>query len=75
MKRVVKIGDFKIDEEDKKAVLEVLDSGKMTEGPKTMEFEVKWAKAIGTNYAVAVNSGTSALISCLLALKNYFRKQ
>ena len=69
MKRVVKIGDFKIDEEDKKAVLEVLDSGKMTEGPKTMEFEVKWAKTIGTNYAVAVNSGTSALISCLLALK------
>jgi perosamine synthetase len=69
MKRIIKIGDFKINDEEKKVVMDILNSGRITEGVKTREFEKNWAEKIGTKYAVAVNSGTSALISGLYAFK------
>ncbi len=68
--RKVNIGDFKITAEDREAVNEVLDSNRITEHKKTREFEKAWAEIIGTKYAIAVNSGTSALISGLYALKH-----
>lgn len=42
------------------AVIEVLESGRLTMGPKTREFEEAYAKYCGTKYCVAVNSGSSA---------------
>jgi len=65
----IRVGDFKIGEEEKRAINEVLDSGRISEGQKVREFEREWAKFIGTNHAVAVSSGTSALIAGLTALK------
>lgn len=65
----IRVGDFKIGEEEKQAINEVLDSGRISEGQKVREFEKEWAKFIGTNHAVAVSSGTSALIGGLTALK------
>jgi len=65
----VRVGDFKIGEEEKQAIIEVLDSGRISEGQKVREFEREWAKFVGTKHAIAVNSGTSALISGLTALK------
>lgn len=65
----VRVGDFRIGNEEKKAINDVLDSGKITEGEKVREFEKEWAYFIGTKYAIAVNSGTSALIASLTALK------
>lgn len=50
-----------ITEKEKKAVLNVLKTPNLSLGPKLREFEDKIAKYIGTKYAVAVNSGTSAL--------------
>jgi len=44
-----------------KAVAEVLKSGWIGLGPKTKEFEEKFADYIGTKYAIAVNSATAAL--------------
>jgi CDP-6-deoxy-D-xylo-4-hexulose-3-dehydrase len=64
----VRIGDIKIGEEEKASVLEVLDSGRLSEGPKVREFESLWAKYIGKEFCVAVNSGTSALLAGLYAL-------
>lgn len=52
----------------KKAVNEVLDSGRISEGKKVKEFEKEFAKFIGTKYAVALNSGTSALIAGMTAM-------
>ena len=69
MERKISIGDFKINEEQKNAILEICDSGRITEHKKTLEFENKWAEKIGTKYSVALNSGTSALIAGLHALK------
>lgn len=57
-----------IDEEDIKAVVEVLRSDWITQGPKIAEFEKKVADYCGSKYAVAVNSGTAALhLACLAA--------
>ena len=39
----------------------IMDSGWIGLGPKTMEFEQKFADYIGVKYAVGVNSATSAL--------------
>ncbi|MEK7663898.1 MAG: DegT/DnrJ/EryC1/StrS family aminotransferase [Patescibacteria group bacterium] len=51
-----------------KEVLEVLRSQKLSIGPKVKEFEEKLAGFAGVKYAVAVNSGTSALHLIIRAL-------
>ena len=48
-------------EDEVEAVREVLLSGWLGLGPKTAQFEEKFAAYIGTRHAVAVNSATSAL--------------
>jgi dTDP-4-amino-4,6-dideoxygalactose transaminase len=53
------------DEQTKKELLDVLDSGWTGNGPKTKEFEETFAKYVGAKYCVMTNSGTSALDLCL----------
>ena len=59
-------------EEDRKKLLEqidgILESGQLTLGKYTKEFEEKFAEYAGVKHAVAVNSGTSALEIPLRAL-------
>ncbi len=50
------------------AVCAVLRSPDLSLGPKLVEFEQAFADYIGTKRAVAVNSGTSGLFLCMLAL-------
>lgn len=50
-----------IDEEDLKAVSEVLTSPYLTTGPKVDEFEKKLCELTGAKYAVAISNGTTAL--------------
>jgi len=50
-----------IGEEEIKAVADVLRSGWLGSGPKTAEFEQKFAKKITASYALATNSATAAL--------------
>lgn len=56
-----------MDEESFGAVRSVLESGQLAQGPKVEEFERNFADYTGTKYAVAVNSGTAALHTALLA--------
>lgn len=56
-----------IDEADKKIVLEVLNSGYLSLGPKYLEFEKKFARRAGAKYACAVSSGTAGLHLSLIA--------
>lgn len=57
-----------ISEADIQAVVEVLRSDWLTQGPAIERFEKAVAEHCGASYAVAVNSGTSALhIACLAA--------
>ena len=64
-------GKQSIDEEDIKAVKNVLGSNYLTQGPKIQEFEKCITEKTNSKYAVGVNSATSALhISCIaLGLK------
>lgn len=55
------------DDQTKKELLEVLDSGWTSFGPKVKEFEDKFAEYVGAKYAVATNSATSALDLCIKA--------
>lgn len=59
-------------EEDRKELLKqiegILESGQLTLGRYTKEFEERFAEYVGTKYAIAVNSGTSALEIPLRAL-------
>jgi UDP-4-amino-4,6-dideoxy-N-acetyl-beta-L-altrosamine transaminase len=50
-----------VDDEDIRAVTDVLRSDYLTTGPAVEEFESKLAAITGARFAVAVNSGTSAL--------------
>jgi dTDP-4-amino-4,6-dideoxygalactose transaminase len=54
-----------LDDNEIKAVSEVLKSGIIAQGPKVRELEEKFARLCGTKYAVAVNSGTAALHTSL----------
>lgn len=56
-----------IGEEEKQAVLQVLDSGMLAEGPRVRAFEEAFAAYCGVQYAVATSSGTTALHTALLA--------
>lgn len=67
--RKISVGWLEIGKKEKDAVNEVLDSGRISEGQKTYEFERKWAEFIGVKYCVATSSGTAALITSLTALK------
>lgn len=62
----VRVGDVRITTDQKQRIMDVLDSNRISEGPNVREFERQWAEYIGTKYAVATSSGSSALI-CVLA--------
>lgn len=57
-----------IDEEDIKAVSDVLASGMIAQGEKVKEFEEALAGFVGAKFGVAVSSGTAALHLALLGL-------
>lgn len=57
-----------IGKEEINAVVETLESGWITTGPKTKSFEEAFARHIGVRHAVAVNSCTAALHLSLEAI-------
>jgi dTDP-4-amino-4,6-dideoxygalactose transaminase len=65
-----------IGEEEKQAVMKVLDSGNLSQflgawhkdfygGPTVQQFEKDWAAAFGSKYAISVNSNTSGLFTAI----------
>jgi perosamine synthetase len=60
-KTLLPYGHQTLGPQEEKAVLEVLRSDYITQGPKVKEFEAKLAKLVGKKYAVAVSNGTAAL--------------
>ncbi len=60
-------------QEEKKAINDVLDSGRISEGKKVKEFENIWAKYLKSKYCVATSSGSGALITGFTALKYYYK--
>lgn len=59
-----------IDKDDVDNLIKWLETyPRLTKGPKTIEFEEKWSEWIGCKYSVFVNSGSSANLLMLYALK------
>lgn len=57
-----------VGEGEKAAVMAVLDSGWLTTGKTTKDFEAEFAKSVGAKHAVALNSCTAALHLALEAI-------
>jgi CDP-6-deoxy-D-xylo-4-hexulose-3-dehydrase len=73
-RRLISVGEFRIDNIGRNAINKVLDSGRISEGENVKKFEEEWARYIGTRYSIALNSGTSALIAGLIALRHRYKK-
>jgi UDP-4-amino-4,6-dideoxy-N-acetyl-beta-L-altrosamine transaminase len=65
---VIPYGRQTITEADIEAVVTVLRSDLLTQGPSIPAFEKRFAEYIGAKYAVAVSNGTAALHLCAMAL-------
>lgn len=66
-KHLIPYGKHHIDDLDISAVIDVLKSGWLTQGPMVATFEKEIADYVGAKYAVAVSSGTAALHIAVLA--------
>src|SRR5512135_2749078 len=64
---MISIAQPLIGEEEKQAVLQVLDSGILAQGPRVQAFEGAFAEMCGVSHAIATSSGTAALHVALLA--------
>lgn len=69
MKEFINYGKQLLDKSDKDAVLKVLSSDFLTQGPEVLRFEKALLEKTGAKYAVAVSSGTAALHLAVLALE------
>jgi UDP-4-amino-4,6-dideoxy-N-acetyl-beta-L-altrosamine transaminase len=66
--KVIPYGRQDIHEDDIAAVISVLKSDYLTQGPAIKAFEDAFAAYVGAKYAVAVANGTAALHLCTMAL-------
>lgn len=64
---MISIAKPMIEAEEKQAVLEVLESGVLAQGPRVAAFERAFAEMCGVQHAIATSSGTTALHTALLA--------
>jgi UDP-4-amino-4,6-dideoxy-N-acetyl-beta-L-altrosamine transaminase len=64
---MIPYGKHHIDEDDIQAVVDILRSSFLTQGPAVDAFEKAVAEYVGVKYAVAVSSGTAALHLAVLA--------
>ena len=58
---MIKLAHPIIEDDERRAVLEALESGQLAQGPRVAAFEAAFAAYVGAKHAVAVNSGTAAL--------------
>jgi dTDP-4-amino-4,6-dideoxygalactose transaminase len=65
--KTIPIAAPQIGEEERQAVLDVLDSGQLAQGPVVEDFERAFARFCGVANAVAISNGTAALHLLLLA--------
>ena len=70
MKKKISIPFHKTHVSDREieAVVEVMKSGWLTMGPKTIEFENQFKEYVGSNHAISMNSATAALHLALKAI-------
>ncbi len=60
-RKTIKLIEPVVGKEELALIEEVLESGYMTEGPKTKEFESKFAEYVGASHGIATTSCTTAM--------------
>lgn len=66
---MIPYGRQTINDDDIKAVVEVLKSDWLTTGPKIAEFEAAFAEYVGADHAIAFSNGTAALHGAVSSLE------
>ena len=69
-KKYTMVSNNRIGEEEKKAMIDVINGGRITYGPVVKEFQEEFSQYIHSNYSVMVNSGSSAILLALSAALN-----
>ena len=64
----ISLSEIYVDDQIKKAVIGVLESGRFIKGEQLQKFEHEFATFCSTKYAVGVSSGTAAILLSLMAL-------
>ena len=64
----IKLAHPIIDDDERSAVLDALNSGQLAQGPRVAALEAAFARYVGSKHAVAVANGTAALHLAVLAL-------
>lgn len=65
----IAVSAIQLGEDEERLVLEVLRSGRLAQGPMVERFEAQVADMAGTLHAVAMSSGTTALVAALEAVQ------
>jgi dTDP-4-amino-4,6-dideoxygalactose transaminase len=65
---VIPIANPEFGEAEKQAVLDVMESGRFTDGPTVRKFEAEFAEFCGATHGVATTNGTTALQTAFEAL-------
>ena len=72
MQKAIKLVSDTIDKKDLKALSDWMlqsETPQLTKGPLTIEFEKNWSEWLGVKHTTYVNSGSSAILLALAALK------
>jgi len=72
MQKAIKLVSDTIDKKDLKALSDWMlhsETPQLTKGPLTIEFEKNWSEWLGVKHTTFVNSGSSAILLALAALK------
>ncbi len=64
----INFSEMYVDDDIKKTVEQVLDSGRFIKGNDLRQFEQEFSEFCNTKYAVGVSSGTSAILLAMMAL-------
>jgi dTDP-4-amino-4,6-dideoxygalactose transaminase len=57
----IRLGDFRVTETQRAMLNDILDSGKLTEGPYVKKLEQAMSKYLGVKHAICVTNGTAGL--------------
>lgn len=70
--RHIGVGTFQVSDKMRQLVSQVLDSGRISYGPMSLEFEQRFSRMHGCEYGILSNSGTSSLQVALQAMKELY---
>jgi|TARA_R110000803_G_scaffold49030_3_gene101971 CDP-4-dehydro-6-deoxyglucose reductase, E1 len=71
MKPIKLVSDTIDDSDIKRLIMWLETNPKLTKGDLTVQLEKEWAEKMGTKYSVFVNSGSSAILLMVAALKEF----